>query len=303
MTGDSRLLIDSAFGIGTSHSIATAALRVGARCVWGTTQRLDQTVNTHELTHSAHVTMAFVHAAKHVPENFRNPHPLTAVAYGGRLPRPVFERARNGIASPVIEGYGSNESGAVSNIDADGMGTLLPGVIADTLDEDGNVIFGAPGELRLKSDCMADGYLDDPGATAEKFIDGWFHPGDVGLMPDAVHLQILGRSDDLTNLHGVKIRPEGIEAGLNAIDGIEEVCVTTLSMAGGAPLVCVSLVLSAGKSLTALKDAIGAALPPVLTEAKFFRLDELPKTATDKFRRKALNQHLAVVLQQREQDT
>ncbi len=39
------------------------------------------------------------------------------------------------------------------------------------------------GRIRLKAAGMSDeGYIDDPETTARLFRDGWFYPGDVGVI-------------------------------------------------------------------------------------------------------------------------
>jgi acyl-CoA synthetase (AMP-forming)/AMP-acid ligase II len=79
------------------------------------------------------------------------------------------------------------------------------------------------------------------------FRDGWFYPGDVGVLHGRRRLQVIGRVDEILNIGGAKSSPEALEelilartpirqAGVCSIRnsaGIEEVCVAVADAAGG----------------------------------------------------------------------
>jgi acyl-coenzyme A synthetase/AMP-(fatty) acid ligase len=285
---NARLYVDMALNVASLHNIATACLRIGGTCVWDKSCGYAEAVQRHRITHSAHITMALIHAVEQIPPETTKPDLLEIVAYGGRIPSDIRERALQHIATAVIEGYGANEAGAILNIDPEGMGTVLPGVTAETIDENSEPVIGKPGTVRIKSDCMVDGYVDDPEATAEKFKGGWFYPGDTGLMPEPGKLRIIGRSDELLNVQGLKMDPSRIERRLADIDGVSEACVTGLPIDNGN-LICISLVLAPGIRLQDIQETIFAVMPDTITSAKIFRLDSLPKTGTGKVQRQRVN--------------
>ena len=91
--------------------------------------------------------------------------------------------------------------------DADEVaGRPLPGVELEVVDaEDRPQPPGCGGAIRLRAPGMAEGYLDNPQQTAQRFRDGWFYPGDIARWePDGV-LRLLGRADDVVNLGGFKL--------------------------------------------------------------------------------------------------
>ena len=71
--------------------------------------------------------------------------------------------------------------------------------------------FGEAGRIRVKTDRMVQGYLDDPGATERMFKDGWFFAQDLGILQSDHRLQVIGRSDDVLNISGHKISPDEVE--------------------------------------------------------------------------------------------
>ena len=59
-------------------------------------------------------------------------------------------------------------------------GILLPGIEAKILREDGSdADEGEPGELWVRGENVALGYLGNEKATRETFVDGWLRTGDT----------------------------------------------------------------------------------------------------------------------------
>jgi len=54
---------------------------------------------------------------------------------------------------------------------------------------------------------------------------------DVGFQPEPGKLVVLGRADDILNIGGEKISPYPIESALNAIDGLCQPKLPTVSVA------------------------------------------------------------------------
>lgn len=52
---------------------------------------------------------------------------------------------------------------------------------------------GTAGEVWLRGSLVTTGYLDDPAATREANVDGWFRTGDLGRLDDDGYLFLLGR--------------------------------------------------------------------------------------------------------------
>ncbi len=105
-------------------------------------------------------------------------------------------------------------------------GRPLPGVDLRIDDPDESGV----GEIVIGGDCLMQGYLDDPVATAEVLRDGWFHTGDLGSRDEHGHIYIRGRRKELIVLSsGKKIYPEEIEQHYTQFPFIREMCVLGLT--------------------------------------------------------------------------
>jgi long-chain acyl-CoA synthetase len=71
------------------------------------------------------------------------------------------------------------------------------------------------GELLVRSNCMFNGYLKDPGKTKTALIDGWLHTGDAVNINERAHLIFIDRLVDMGELKsGARYAPQYIEGRL-----------------------------------------------------------------------------------------
>jgi len=87
----------------------------------------------------------------------------------------------------------------------DGYGTVLPP--------------GELGEICLRSDCMFEGYYQQPELSAERIELGWYHTRDLGLFIDG-EIFVIGRVDDLLIVNGKNMIAHEIEDALNDVASI-----------------------------------------------------------------------------------
>ncbi|MHC3450193.1 MULTISPECIES: AMP-dependent synthetase/ligase [Streptomyces] len=101
----------------------------------------------------------------------------------------------------VYEGYGLTESTAAATANPPGrtrygtVGRPVPGV---------GVRLGDDGEIWLSGDTVFQGYLNNPGATAETLRDGWLATGDLGSLDEDGYLTITGRKKEILVTSGGK---------------------------------------------------------------------------------------------------
>ncbi len=125
-------------------------------------------------------------------------------------------------------------------------------------------------------------WADDPIATAWHFRDGWFITN-VDTVPMPGKLRLLGRSDDVLTVGGIKQLPFPIEERLRGIDGVREAVVFG---ADGDTLGAI-VELVAGTKLDPLLPAIAAILATAARRSSIRATDAMPRTAANKPDRRA----------------
>lgn len=88
-----------------------------------------------------------------------------------------------------------------------------------------NCAVGQEGQLRVRlTEIDCNGYLDDTEASAQVFRDGFFYPGDMAVRRSDGRIRILGRTDDVVNLRGLKRAAAPIEQAIQNALRVDEVC-------------------------------------------------------------------------------
>ena len=114
----------------------------------------------------------------------------------------------------MLEGYGLTETTAPSTVNTPdhlvigSVGQPLPGISIKIAD-DGEVLIKGPHVLR--------GYWNNPQATAETLVDGWFRSGDLGSLTEDGTLSITGRKKEiLVTAGGKNVAPAVLEDRIRA---------------------------------------------------------------------------------------
>jgi O-succinylbenzoic acid--CoA ligase len=147
--------------------------------------------------------------------------------------------------------------------------------------EDGEVWLGGP--------TLAEGYLDDPELTADRFVvaDGahWFRTADAGSW-DGERLTVTGRHDDVIVSGGVKVSLGAVERALREQPGFGDAVVVAAADArwGEVPVAITASPADAADAIA----AVGAALGHPARPARVIRLDALPLLPSGKVDRAAL---------------
>jgi long-chain acyl-CoA synthetase len=167
-----------------------------------------------------------VHAPELVAANLDN---LRTIYYGGG---PMYvadlERALEIFGPRLYQLYGQGESpmtitGLSQRLHTDrtharwrerlgSCGFARSGVLVRVVDDnDREVPAGEIGEVITRSDCVMDGYWQNPEANAETLRGGWLHTGDLGSMEEDGLLTLRDRSKDMIISGGSNIYPREIE--------------------------------------------------------------------------------------------
>lgn len=152
---------------------------------------------------------------------------LRLIFAGGAFVDPELANYFYRLGIPVVIGYGLTETVAVLTLNdlkpyrPDTVGTPVPGVELEIRDADASGV----GEVWVRGRTIMQGYLNNPEATREALVDGWFRTGDLGSLDVSGHLKLVGRSKNMIVTDGGKnIYPEDIEAAFEAVP-CEELCV------------------------------------------------------------------------------
>ena len=80
------------------------------------------------------------------------------------------------------------------------------------IDQSGQIVpRGETGELCVRGYSVMRGYWDDPVRTEEVIKDGWMHSGDLAIIDDEGHCNIVGRAKDMLIRGGENVYPREIE--------------------------------------------------------------------------------------------
>ncbi|MGW7533315.1 amino acid adenylation domain-containing protein [Amycolatopsis sp. NPDC054798] len=175
------------------------------------------------------------------------------------------------------------------------IGRMLPHLSAVVRDEHGTVPNGRTGELWIAGDGVAEGYLDRPELTAERFVhvDGvrYYRTGDlVRVLPDE-SMEYLGRDDLQVKLRGFRIELGEVEAVLRGHDLVREAAVTVITTPAGAQFLVACVVLAGDapdKPAGALREYAAGRLPRYMVPDRYQVVDTLPLTGSGKLDRAAL---------------
>ena len=129
--------------------------------------------------------------------------------------------------------YGLSEGGMATatpleSLDYDSIGSVAQGVKIKIVDRDtGNACsFNEVGEIWLRSDMSASGYLNRPEAEAETWTqDGWVKTGDAGYYNEDGLLYLVDRYKEMIKVHINQVAPAELQALLCLHPEVSEACV------------------------------------------------------------------------------
>lgn len=181
---------------------------------------------------------------------------FTGILLGGAPASADLLAAARKLGLNVVTTYGSAETagGCVYS------GSVLPGVRVELVPEasmpsvpDIEEKPAQVGRIWISGAHLAQGYLDDPGRTAEHFFtaaDGtrWYRTDDYGLLSarapgEPCLLRVLGRSDDIIITGGVKISARAVAEVLESHPAVREALVCGLPDARWGSAVAAALTL------------------------------------------------------------
>jgi acyl-CoA synthetase (AMP-forming)/AMP-acid ligase II len=205
---------------------------------------VDAVVN-HGVTHTALVQAALVDVLNLLAEEPRELPQMTNLQYGGSPIAPAVIEQICGIFGDVLhQNYGSTEAGgAVTYLPPEdhnrqlagdkwrdrvsSAGYAMPGQEMAIVDADGRPVpTGEPGDLRVRSASIMDGYWGNEAATREALLPGgWLATGDIARIDEDGYLYVIDRKKDMIISGGENIYARDVEDTLLAHPDIREAAV------------------------------------------------------------------------------
>ncbi|MBA3770300.1 MAG: AMP-binding protein [Blastocatellia bacterium] len=240
--------------------------------------------------------------------------------FGGHLTRAISAGSRfddavakdfHRLGFTIIQGYGLTETSGAATATHEkdnrvgSVGKPMGEAEIKIHEPDKNGV----GEVLIRGAMVFDGYYQNPEATKDAFIDGWFRSGDLGQIDKDGFLFIVGRAKDVIVLpSGKNVHPEDLETHYLKSPLVEELAIIGVEdegeRAGSERLAAVVVpdfaylkANSIANSKEAIRhelDTLGRSLPEYQRVRDYMiRVEPLPRTATNKVKRFQLQQEVA----------
>ncbi len=152
------------------------------------------------------------------------------------------------------------------------------------------------GHIIIKGENVTNGYINNPKANAESFINGWFLTGDEGIFDDDGYLKITGRLKEIINRGGEKISPKEIDEILMDHESVQQAVAFSVPHEKLGEDLFAAVVLKENKvtNEASLKDYCKNRLTKFKIPRKILIINEIPKGPTGKLQRIGLAEKLGI---------
>ncbi|MEU6714837.1 class I adenylate-forming enzyme family protein [Nonomuraea sp. NPDC046802] len=231
---------------------------------------------------------------------------LTTLGYGGApAPPKLLERITENLPERASSnGYGMTETtalaigngGADYQARPDSIGLPSPVVDVRVVDPMGEQVPpGEVGELCVRGPNVIMGYWNKPEATAETFVGGWLHTGDLAKIDEEGFVYIVDRAKDMVIRGGENVYCAEVEAALFEHPAVDDAAVIGVPHEELGEEVGAVIRLAPGQSVTTeglrafLADRIAKFKIPVHV---WFRDTELPRNPGGKILKTRLRREI-----------
>ncbi len=217
------------------------------------------------------------------------------VVAGAPPPSRTIERVETELGWELIQIYGLTETAPLLTINRTRAewDDLSPADRAQKLMRAGGPAIGIEvaiddqEEILARGNHVLEGYWDQPEATAEAIVDGWFHTGDGGTIDDEGYLTISDRKKDVIISGGENVSSIEAEDALFSHPAVAEVAVIGVPDERWGELILALVVLASDQSATEdeLRDHCRTKLAGYKVPKRIEFRDELARTATGKLQK------------------
>ncbi|MFM9849547.1 MAG: class I adenylate-forming enzyme family protein [Hyphomicrobiaceae bacterium] len=181
----------------------------------------------------------------------------------------------------------------------DSVGMAVPCGEVLVMDDNGREVpHGETGEIWLRGPMVVKGYWDNPQATAESFVAGYWRSGDIGSIDSQGYVRVFDRKKDVVNRGGYKIYTIEVENVLIAHpEVIEAAVIPRACPVLGERAHAVVCLKRADVTTAELTRHCAAQLADYKVPDTFsFRTDPLPRNANGKVMKRDLKDELSKLL-------
>ncbi len=217
------------------------------------------------------------------------------VVAGAPPPTRTIERVETELGWEFIQIYGLTETAPLltMNRSREEWDHLTPAERATRFSRAGapalgiTVAIDGQGEILARGNHVLKGYWEQPEATADAIVDGWFHTGDGGTLDDEGYLTISDRKKDVIISGGENVSSIETEDALFSHPAVAEVAVIGVPDDRWGELILALVVLAPGESVTEdeLRDHCRTKLAGYKVPKRIEFRDELARTATGKLQK------------------
>ncbi|HEY2285132.1 MAG TPA: AMP-binding protein [Streptosporangiaceae bacterium] len=212
----------------------------------------------------------------------------------------LLERAEAAYGVPVLEAYGMTEASHQMTSNPLPPAARQPGSVGvpagaeiAVVDPAGQFLAaGQAGEVVIRGPGVMSGYLSNPAANADAFVDGWFRTGDLGAIRDG-YLYLEGRLKEMILRGGENIAPAEIDQALLAHPAVTDAVSFGISDDKYGEVPAAAVVLSQDVPVSDLIGHCRERLAAFKVPAAVYIVAEIPRTATGKVQRRRVAEHVA----------
>ena len=235
------------------------------------------------------------------------------ISGGSAVPLAILQAYRDQLGVEIVHAYGMTEAAPLISVNrrrswldklseaeqlglSAKQGVIAPGVEMKLVSENGEE---APwdgeqrGELWFRGPWVANEYVNDE-RSAETFVDGWYHSGDIASIDPNGYIQIVDRVKDMVKSGGEWISSVDLESAIMAHPDVLEAAVIAVPHPQWQerPLACVVPRADAPDPPTrdAILDFIRNDFARWWLPDDVVFVDEIPKTSVGKFDKKVLRE-------------
>jgi fatty-acyl-CoA synthase len=184
------------------------------------------------------------------------------------------------------------------------QGLLVPGLEQRVVDADGDEVPAdgkSMGELQLRGPWIASEYLDDE-RSAQAFLDGWYHTGDVATVDGEGYLHVVDRTKDLVKSGGEWISSVELENALMGHPDVAQAAVIAIpdEKWGERPLAVVVRKPGSEVGEAEVVASVADKFPKWWLPERVEFVDEIPMTATGKFSKRLLRERFVASVREEE---